>query len=83
MVDGLHILYEIEETSCNCSSGMGRGLMRREDGGELTNVQYKPNQNFHYEFPWYNEYIPRKIFIIKNKCIYKFIYDHIYVYIHT
>jgi hypothetical protein len=40
--------------------GVGRGLKGRGDGGDLTNVQYKPNQNCHYEYP-HHEYI-----LIKN-----------------
>jgi hypothetical protein len=35
-------------------------------GGDLTNVQYKPNQNCHYESPLYNANILIKVFIIKK-----------------
>jgi hypothetical protein len=31
--------------------GVGRGLRGRDDGGNVNNVQYKPNQNCHYESP--------------------------------
>jgi hypothetical protein len=37
------------------------GLRGREDGGDLTNLQYKPNHNCHCESPLYNEYILVKI----------------------
>jgi hypothetical protein len=29
----------------------GRGLMEKKDWDDLTNVQYKPNWNCHYESP--------------------------------
>jgi hypothetical protein len=32
-------------------SGVGRGLRGRDNGGNANNVQYKSNQNCHYEFP--------------------------------
>jgi hypothetical protein len=32
-------------------SGAGRGLRRRDDGGVLINVQYKPNWNCQYASP--------------------------------
>jgi hypothetical protein len=38
----------------------------RKDGGDLTNVQYKPNWNCHYEFPQYNTCI-----LIKKESNYK------------
>jgi hypothetical protein len=34
-----------------------RGLRGRANGGNVNNVQYKINQNCHYEPPLYNEYI--------------------------
>jgi hypothetical protein len=51
MVDGLHILiWNITKKPLAMAlSGMGMGLRWREVGGELTNVQYKPNQNCHDE----------------------------------
>jgi hypothetical protein len=39
----------------------GRGLKGRDDGSDLSNVQYKPNWNFHHESPQYNAYILIKI----------------------
>jgi hypothetical protein len=40
-----------------------------DNGGNGNNVPYKSNQNCHYEFPLYNEYILIKINLkeIKNK----------------
>jgi hypothetical protein len=32
-------------------SWVGRGLRERDDGSNATNVQYKSNQNCHYEPP--------------------------------
>jgi hypothetical protein len=53
MVDGLHILIwnRTKKPLAIALSGVGRGLKRREDGDDLTNVQYKPNQNCYYESP--------------------------------
>jgi hypothetical protein len=31
--------------------GAGRGLKGRDDGGNVTNVRCKSNQNYHYESP--------------------------------
>jgi hypothetical protein len=55
----MDFIYEIEQTSCNCFKEVGRG---RDDGGDITNVQYKSNQKCHYESPLYNEYILIKFF---------------------
>jgi hypothetical protein len=65
MVDGLHILTRTrtKKPLVTVLSGVGRGLRRRKNGGELTNVQYKPNQTSH---TLYNEYILIKFFIIKK-----------------
>jgi hypothetical protein len=53
MVDRLHI--PIRNTTNKplaiALSGAGRGLIGRDDGGDVTNIQYKPNQNCHYESP--------------------------------
>jgi hypothetical protein len=43
-------------------SGAGRGMMGRDCGSDLTNVQDKPAWNCHSEFPLYHEYIQIKIF---------------------
>jgi hypothetical protein len=46
---------------------MGRELRGREDGGNVTNIQYKSNQNCHYKSPpTQNEYILIKLYL-KNK----------------
>jgi hypothetical protein len=53
MVDGLHIpIWNIRKKPLViASSGAGRGLRRRDDEGNVTNVQYNPNWNCHYESP--------------------------------
>jgi hypothetical protein len=69
MDDGLHTLIwnETKRPLAITSSGAGRGLRGREHGGDLTYIQYKPNQNCHYESPpLYNEQILIKNFIIKK-----------------
>jgi hypothetical protein len=40
--------------------GQGAGVSGKEDGGDLTNVQYKSNWNCHHGFP-HNKYILIKI----------------------
>jgi hypothetical protein len=42
-------------------SGMGKEQKRRDNRGNVNNVQYKCNWNCHYKTPPYNEYI-----LIKN-----------------
>jgi hypothetical protein len=46
-------LCEIEQRNlCNCfKCGREEVKGERGDGGDLTYVQYKPNQNCHYESP--------------------------------
>jgi hypothetical protein len=53
MVDGLHIPIwnRTRKPLGTALSGVGRGLMGRDDGGSVTNVQYKSNWNCHYEIP--------------------------------
>jgi hypothetical protein len=53
VVDGLHIpIWTRDKKLLTIAlSGVGRGLRGRGDGGKVTNVQYKPNQNCHSEFP--------------------------------
>jgi hypothetical protein len=46
-----------EETSHNCFKWGGEEVEGERYGGNVNNVQYKPNQNCHYESPLYNEYI--------------------------
>jgi hypothetical protein len=36
-------------------SGAGRWLRRKDGGDNVTNVQYKPTWNCHYEYPLHNE----------------------------
>jgi hypothetical protein len=52
-------------------SGVGRELRGRDNGGNVNNVQYKSNQNCHYESPPYNEYIPMKILLKNTILIFK------------
>jgi hypothetical protein len=66
MVDGLHI-PRTKKPLAIALSGEGRGLRGRNDGGDLTNVQYKPNWNCHYESPPYNKYILIKNYKKKKK----------------
>jgi hypothetical protein len=63
MVDGLHILRwnRTKKSLVIALSGvgrrLGRGLRGRGDGGVLTSIWYKFNQNCHYESALRNEYI--------------------------
>jgi hypothetical protein len=59
-------LYEIEQRNLLqlLEVGWGGGW-GREDRGDLTNEQYKPNWNCHYESAPYNEYILIKKLIKK------------------
>jgi hypothetical protein len=52
MVDGLHIPIwnRTKKPLAIALSGVGRRL-RGDDGGIVNNVQYKSNQNCHYESP--------------------------------
>jgi hypothetical protein len=63
MVDGFHIFIwnRTKKPLAIALNGMGRKLRERGVGGDVTNVQYKPNQICHCEFPLYNEYIIIKI----------------------
>jgi hypothetical protein len=53
MVDGLHIFIgkRIRKPLGIALNGAGRRLRGRNNGGDLTNVQYKPIWNCQYEFP--------------------------------
>jgi hypothetical protein len=45
-------LYKIELRDLAIAlSGVGRELRRRDNGDNVTNVQYKSNQNCYYEMP--------------------------------
>jgi hypothetical protein len=69
IVDGLHILRQNRTMKLLAIplSGVGRSWGGRDGGGEITNVQHKPIQNFHNESLLYNKYILIKNF--KKKCI--------------
>jgi hypothetical protein len=68
MVDGLHILFQNRAVKLLAIglSGVGREFRKREDGGDLTNVQYKPICNCYNESHYHNEYI-----LIKKKEMYQ------------
>jgi hypothetical protein len=53
MVDGLYILTgnRTKKPLTIGLSGVGRRLRERNDGGDLTKVEQKFNQNFHYQPP--------------------------------
>jgi hypothetical protein len=76
MVDGLHIPIRkrTKKSLTIALSGVGRRLRGRHDEGNVNNVQYKSNQNCHYESLPNNECI----LIFK---IYMYIYIYIYKYI--
>jgi hypothetical protein len=59
MVDGLHIPIQnrIIKPLAIALSGARECWLGRYDRHNVTNVQHKSNQNCHYEFPLYNEYI--------------------------
>jgi hypothetical protein len=42
---------ELEKSLAIALSGVGMGLRERDDGGNVSNVQHKCNQNCHYETP--------------------------------
>jgi hypothetical protein len=56
MVDGLHILIwnRTMKPLAITLSGVGRGVKRRNDGDDVTNVQHKSNWNCHYKWSLYN-----------------------------
>jgi hypothetical protein len=64
MVYGIWTSYNIwNRTKKSLSialSGAGRELRGRDKGGNVTNVQYKSNQNCHYDYHLYNELYPSK-----------------------
>jgi hypothetical protein len=53
VVDGPHTLIRnrTKKPLAIALSGVGRALMGRDIGGNVTNVQYKPNWNCRYESP--------------------------------
>jgi hypothetical protein len=56
MVDGLHIVIwnRAKNPLAIPLSEVGRGLIERDGGDNLSNVQYKPIWNCHNESPLYN-----------------------------
>jgi hypothetical protein len=44
-------MKQTEKLPAIALSGVGRGLRRRDVGGNVNVVQYKSNQNNHYERP--------------------------------
>jgi hypothetical protein len=60
------------------SSGVGKGLRGRDNGGDLTNVQYKPIWNCDNESPLYNESILIKL-ILKIKAQIKLKFKDFYM----
>jgi hypothetical protein len=59
MADGLHILIwnGTKKPLAIVLNGMGEVLKWRDGGSDLSNEQYKPIWNCHYESPLYNKYI--------------------------
>jgi hypothetical protein len=51
MVDGLHKLIQNKTMQTLAIAFSEAGSRRRDDGGNLTSVQYKPIQNCHNESP--------------------------------
>jgi hypothetical protein len=56
MVNGLHIAIQnrTKKPLAIALSVVGKRLRGRDDGGNVNNVQYKSNRNYHYESPLYN-----------------------------
>jgi hypothetical protein len=71
MVDGLHkpIWNRTKRALAIGLSGVGRRLRGRDDGSNVTNLQYESNQNCHYKSPSYNEYILIKFYLKKQRHI--------------
>jgi hypothetical protein len=67
MIYGLHIPIwnRTKKPLAIAFSGVWRGLRGKDNGNNVTNVQYKSNQNCHYESPLHNEYILIKIYFKK------------------
>jgi hypothetical protein len=53
MVDGLHIPIwnRTKKPLAIALSEVGRGLRGRDNGGNVNDVQYKTNWNYHYKSP--------------------------------
>jgi hypothetical protein len=49
---GFIYLHEIEQRNLAIAlNGAGKGLRGRDNGGDLTKIQYKSNRNCQYESP--------------------------------
>jgi hypothetical protein len=51
LIDFIYCMKQNEETSCNCFMWGREGVEGRDNGGDVTNVQCKSNQNCHDESP--------------------------------
>jgi hypothetical protein len=69
MVDGLYIPIwnRARKLLAIVLSGVGKGLRRRDDGGNVTNAQYKPNQNCDYVTLSVSWIYPKKHLFKKNR----------------
>jgi hypothetical protein len=56
----IYLLKRTKKPLAIALSGMGKGLRRRDDGGNVNNVLYKINQNCHYEPPPIQQIYPNK-----------------------
>jgi hypothetical protein len=67
MIDRLHITTwnRTKKLLAIALSGARRGLRVRDNEDNVTNVQYKSNQNCHYKLPIWQMY-PNKIFYLKK-----------------
>jgi hypothetical protein len=68
MIDELHIPVwnRTRKPLAIAFSGVGRGLKERDNGGNVTNVQYKSNRNCHYETPLVSWVYPNKDLFFKK-----------------
>jgi hypothetical protein len=68
MVDGLHIPIwnRTRKTHAIALSGVGRDLRGRDYGGNVTNILYKSNQNYHNEAPLALWIYPNKNYFLKK-----------------
>jgi hypothetical protein len=89
MVDGLHILLwnKTKKPLAIALAAVWRGLEGKEDRGDLTNIQYKPNQNCHYASP-HNKYILiKKYFDVLERVSYQnihlYVNDYLHIYIYS
>jgi hypothetical protein len=55
-------MKENQETSCSCFKWGWERVEGEDHGDNVTYVQYKFNQNCHYEYPLYDESILIKMY---------------------